>query len=310
MTEEPLVSVVIPTHFRNEQLAAAIRSVSDQTYSPLEVIVVDDSGERHAEPVCEGGDVTYIAHARNRGGNPARNTGIEAASGEYVQLLDDDDELAPEKIEKQVELLQTSDDVGVVYCGLVNPAGEEIRPNPEVRGDVYFDALRIDRMHPCLTGTMLIDSDVLGAIFPLTTREAADDIGTKVELAKTTEFDFVDEVLYYKGESESHRADGLAFNRELVNIIGENIDGYRAAPSPVYRDGMKKLYKHRGIVHVHESIWSARAIKCFYRAVRYTDRFDPLLTVSLLTSIFGYPGYTLASTAFDYVRLHFGSKIL
>jgi glycosyltransferase involved in cell wall biosynthesis len=109
-----LVSVVIPTYYRNDGLRRAIESALSQTYDPVEVIVVDDSGERYAEPVAREYDVTYIAHEENLGGNPARNTGIKAASGEYIQLLDDDDRLLPEKLERQIPALEADPSVGVV----------------------------------------------------------------------------------------------------------------------------------------------------------------------------------------------------
>jgi glycosyltransferase involved in cell wall biosynthesis len=295
MSDSPLVSVVIPTHFRNEQLREAIRSAQNQTHDNIEIIVVDDSGERHAEPVCVGLDVTYLAHEENQGGNPARNTGIEAAHGEYIQLLDDDDQLAPRKIEKQLELLRSSPSVGVVYCGIEETTGENVFPTPQMRGDVYYDSLRIFQLHPCLTGTMLIDADVLRTIFPLESREAADDIGMKIRLANETQFDYVDEVLYYKGESENHRAQSDAFTDEIVNIIRENWSNIASAPDPVSRDAMKTFYRLRGVQHIRESVWSLDAIRMFWRALQYADGFDPVLIASFISSWFGRPGYRAAS---------------
>jgi glycosyltransferase involved in cell wall biosynthesis len=302
MSSDPLVSIVIPTHFRNEQLQDAIRSAQNQTYDPIEIIVVDDSGERHAEPVCADLDVTYLAHEENRGGNPARNTGIDAASGAYVQLLDDDDELAERKIEKQVELLESSDGVGVVYCGLEAPDGTEVYPNPDARGDVYLDALRIFPLHPCLNGTMLIDARVLDEIYPLAERSAADDIGMKIRLAERTRFEYVDEILYYKGRSESHRSSGRAFDRAVAEIVRENLPAYRSAPEPVRRAGMKILYTKEGFVQLKGSLWSLGAIRSFWRALRQADGFDPILMATFVSSLFGSPGHAVASAVYQRLR--------
>jgi glycosyltransferase involved in cell wall biosynthesis len=297
-----LVSIVIPTYFRNDQLQEAIESALNQSYEPVEIIVVDDSGERHAEPVCTDADVTYIPHEVNQGGNPARNTGIEAASGEYVQFLDDDDRLAETKIEKQVALFADSPNVGVVYCGLEEPAGEEVYPTSDARGDIFYHALRIYATPSCQTGTMLIRSVVLEKIYPLADRRAADDIGMLIRLARETEFDYVDEVLFYKGGSAEHRGMGIDPRYGVMNIIQENMSAYESAPESVYREGMKLFYLNRGHVLLHESRWSFEAIRSFWRAVTYADGFDPVLFASLVSSLFGSPGLRAASLAYRRVN--------
>lgn len=111
---QPLVSVVIPTFNRAARLARAIRSVQSQSYSRLEIIVVDDgSTDATAEIVhsCEDRRIRYIRHEQNRGGAAARNTGIAAANGEVIAFLDDDDAWVPEKVEEQLRYLTTFDAV-------------------------------------------------------------------------------------------------------------------------------------------------------------------------------------------------------
>ena len=121
---KPLVSVVVPTYDRPERLRRAVESVREQTYGNVELIVVDDCSSTPAEQVLsnfdiEGLGVRHIRHAENRGANAARNNGIRAAGGEFVAFLDDDDEWAPTKIERQVRAFENGDpDVGVVYTGL------------------------------------------------------------------------------------------------------------------------------------------------------------------------------------------------
>lgn len=119
-----LVSVVIPTYKREpEMLKRALDSVASQTYGDLEVIVVDDSPadfEKRSliKELVTSYDklkINYIQHETNKGGAAARNTGIEASQGEFVALLDDDDEWLPEKTEKQIALM-SDNDVGLVYC--------------------------------------------------------------------------------------------------------------------------------------------------------------------------------------------------
>ncbi|MDS0222832.1 glycosyltransferase family 2 protein [Haloarcula sp. S1AR25-5A] len=120
---QPLVSVVIPTYKRPDKLRRATRSVAEQTYPNIELIVVDDHSPQPASDTLSGDsfdglNLVCIRHEENRGANEARNTGISEADGEYIALLDDDDDWQPKKISKQVDVFQRSDDsVGVVYTG-------------------------------------------------------------------------------------------------------------------------------------------------------------------------------------------------
>ena len=127
MTENTLVTVVIPTYSRSESLKRAINSVLGQTYRNIEILVIDDnppgSGWRAA---CEKtmGDyagnemVRYIQNEKNLGGAGARNVGIAQAKGTYIAFLDDDDAYLPEKVEKQLRRFWESgnEKLALVYC--------------------------------------------------------------------------------------------------------------------------------------------------------------------------------------------------
>ena len=293
MNADGLVSVVIPTYYRNDGLRRAIESAFSQTYEPVEVIVVDDSGERHAEPVAGEHDVTYIAHEENRGGNPARTTGIEAARGEYIQLLDDDDWLLPEKLERQVPVLESDPSVGVVYCGLREVSGEPTLPAPENRGDVLEQALRFD-LHPCQTVTMLFDGDLLRDLSPLAVREAADDLGMKIRAAARTRFEFVDEVLVVRGSSDSHRAAKMEYSDEVWSMIEEFDHLYDRFDASVRRDAMVLGHKSRGYRLLGQHWWSVGAIVAFAKALYYRRALDVGLIAALVSAVFGRPGYVLA----------------
>lgn len=148
----PLVSVVLPTYERPELLVDAVRSVCQQTYHPIELVVVDDGSTRPAREVLADVDVGDLAattirrHEENRGANAARNTGIELARGEFLAFLDDDDYWKPPKLARQVRALQTTGpDVGVVFVGqeMVDAAGSvtEVR-RPVAGGDFTANLAR------------------------------------------------------------------------------------------------------------------------------------------------------------------------
>lgn len=110
------VSVVIPTRNRARLLERAIRSVLNQTYRHLEVLVIDDGSTDGGETdrvARSFGDarLRYLSHSSSRGGAAARNTGIRAATGCYIAFLDDDDEWDATKTERQLRVLERYDAV-------------------------------------------------------------------------------------------------------------------------------------------------------------------------------------------------------
>jgi glycosyltransferase involved in cell wall biosynthesis len=117
-----MVSVVIPTYNRAHLVGRAIRSVLQQTHQRLEILVVDDASSDGTEEIVRGfrdDRIRYLRHDSNRGGSAARNTGIRAATGEYLAFLDSDDEWLPDKLRKQLALFATTADdrLGLVVCG-------------------------------------------------------------------------------------------------------------------------------------------------------------------------------------------------
>lgn len=124
--EKALVSVVIPTYKRPENLLRAIESVKAQTYPYIEIIVVDDNGigtewqqftQGMLHELIEDKSILYIVHEVNKNGSAARNTGFAASKGAFVNFLDDDDVFEPTKIEKQMKWLAKHDETfGACIC--------------------------------------------------------------------------------------------------------------------------------------------------------------------------------------------------
>ncbi len=106
-----LVSAVIPTRGRPELLRRAVRSALAQTLREIEVVVVidgEDSATKRAlqELAHEDGRVRVVALATSVGGSDARNRGVDAASGEWIAFLDDDDEWLPGKLQAQIDAMK------------------------------------------------------------------------------------------------------------------------------------------------------------------------------------------------------------
>jgi glycosyltransferase involved in cell wall biosynthesis len=105
VSKKPLVSVIIPTFNRVAMVVEAVESVLDQTYSPLEILVIDDGStdDTVQQLLSYGWRITLISKVRNQGVSAARNLGIHQSHGDYVTLLDSDDLWLPDKIERQMD---------------------------------------------------------------------------------------------------------------------------------------------------------------------------------------------------------------
>ena len=112
----PKVSVLIPTYNQARYVSEAIESALVQTYSDYEIVVVDDGSTDGTGAVAEAYiPRVRVIHQENRGESGARNAGLQATSGEYIAFLDGDDVYLPDKLERQVNVLGTHQEVGVAY---------------------------------------------------------------------------------------------------------------------------------------------------------------------------------------------------
>jgi glycosyltransferase involved in cell wall biosynthesis len=111
------VSVIIPNYNHTRFLRAAIQSVLAQTYRTFEIIVIDDgSTDNSREVVAEFGEQVRYIWQENQGLAGARNTGILAARGDYIGLLDADDQWRPDFLKAMTSLIDQHPDGAVYYC--------------------------------------------------------------------------------------------------------------------------------------------------------------------------------------------------
>ncbi len=115
MSSEPLVSVVMPTFNRAKLIVEAVRSVIEQSYQKVEIIVVDDGSTDNTKEVLEPfrNNIHYL-FTDNGGPAHARNIGMKAATGKYIAFLDSDDLYLPCKLELQVSFMERHPEVGLV----------------------------------------------------------------------------------------------------------------------------------------------------------------------------------------------------
>lgn len=122
MTNDFIVSIIIPTYNRSALLAEAIQSCINQTYRPIECIIVDDGSTDDTKEIVtkiENANISLFTvkyiFQQNAGSQVARNTGMAAATGEFIQYLDSDDLLYPDKIANQVNYFNQHPDCEAVF---------------------------------------------------------------------------------------------------------------------------------------------------------------------------------------------------
>lgn len=123
---QKLVSVIIPVFNREKWIVEALDSVVRQSYRPIEIVVVDDGSSDQSYSVVESwftqldeglkeGLYLDLSRQRNRGAQAARNKGFRKSHGQFIQFLDSDDILHPEKLSHQVSFLCTHPEIDFVY---------------------------------------------------------------------------------------------------------------------------------------------------------------------------------------------------
>jgi glycosyltransferase involved in cell wall biosynthesis len=158
-------------------LQRAINSIINQTYSNLELIIVNDAPQlvelvediRMLLTQYNQIPIQYIVHEKNMGACNARNTGIEHAMGKYVAFLDDDDEWLPEKLEKQYKLI-SKEKVALVYCSHFEIHGNGSRK-------LVTEELAREGIHHDDFERLLLNNFVGSTSYPLLSLEAVKSVG-------------------------------------------------------------------------------------------------------------------------------------
>lgn len=154
------VTVVVPIYKTEKYLDKCISSIANQTYSNLEILLIDDGSPDNCPQICDAwakkDQRIRVIHKQNEGLGLARNTGIDNASGEYICFFDSDDFVAPDTIEKSFcKLESTQAEVAVFGFSAVDisekilstfapDASKELYRNDEVRDEFLPDLIAPD----------------------------------------------------------------------------------------------------------------------------------------------------------------------
>lgn len=181
-----VVSTIIGVYNRPVLLLEAVNSVLAQTYRPIQIVIVDDGSTDGTGAVCDDlakahPGIVHVIHQSNRGLGAALNTGLPAADGEFIQFLDSDDVIMPEKFARQVEGLRAHPECGMSYCyAREYVLGEPWSGLPARRSGQTFD-----RLFPAL-----VRGKIWPAPSPLYRRAVVDDNGPFLEVAVQLDWEY------------------------------------------------------------------------------------------------------------------------
>jgi teichuronic acid biosynthesis glycosyltransferase TuaG len=224
MPDSPLVTVVVPTYNRAGLIGETIQSILNQQYGNLELIVVCDGCTDETESVVRSFDDPRIQLVmQEHSGGPARprNTGVTRARGEYVAFCDDDDLWMPEKLRRQMTVMEADPDAALCFAGGVTfGEGTSAFPNRRLKHGPqrgHFRALLYGNF--IANSTVLVRRDILTEVGPFNVDRAlhgTEDYEMWLRIAHSHKLVGIDEPLIrYRVHSG-----GLARNRAKATLRG------------------------------------------------------------------------------------------
>lgn len=141
----PLVSVIIPSYNHGKYLPDAVKSIRDQDYNSVEVIIVDDGSTDNTTDIVKALPGVKYIHQHNQGLSAARNTGIKNSGGEMLIFLDADDWLLPGAIKVNVAELQANEKLAFVsgaHLKIYETSGRQLEEYQEVKQNAYLQMLQ------------------------------------------------------------------------------------------------------------------------------------------------------------------------
>ncbi|NDP23124.1 MAG: glycosyltransferase [Paludibacter sp.] len=234
----PLVSVIVTTYNRTDYLKLTLESVFNQTFTDFEIIVIDNGTANNLnEQLCNQFEKVKYFKIENSGG-PARprNVGIREAQGKFIAFLDDDDLWLPDRLERQVAILERKSDYGLVHscCEVIDENGKlknQVigRPGtPDVKhGDV---SLRMMGNWTIMMPTPLMRKEVIDRVgfFNEEMPSAGEDVEFWVRCSFEAKFYYIDESLaqyrVHSGNISGSSAKYIELPLYLKKVLSEVYD--------------------------------------------------------------------------------------
>ena len=198
---KPKISILVAAYNVAEYLDQCLDSIVGQTYSNLEIIIVDDGSTDATGAICDhfkkADKRVKVIHQANGGLSAARNAGLKAAKGDFVMFVDGDDFIKPDMVQK---LCDASVDADVVICGYqIFPGSENIRPEEKIYSGeaATIDLLTNQEDYMVVSWNKLYKRELFdGIIFPLG-KKHEDNLTTYKIFPKAKKVVCISDPLYY-----------------------------------------------------------------------------------------------------------------
>ncbi|MCG8451364.1 MAG: glycosyltransferase, partial [Pirellulales bacterium] len=274
-----MVSVIMPTYKRPDLLPRAVRSVLEQTYRNLELIIVDDNSPDHTGGVvqslmAEDNRIRYIRNETNLHAPGSRNVAIQQAQGEFVAFLDDDDEWMPQKLELQMKLVDRFSVVGCLYNKNQRPA-----KMPECHGEPPYGEKTIEQFHfqgagfcPSAMLTRIAYFREVGGFDPQLTGPEGMDLFTRL-VARFGTAAYIKLPLHIYYTEEAHGKPRVTTSKRLLDGALKEFEKNKHLRSPA----AQKL--RRCNIELMRSALAEKKldkIRYFLKSLRFVDPFRPL----------------------------------
>ncbi|MGM9549255.1 MAG: glycosyltransferase family 2 protein [Faecousia sp.] len=252
MTEQPLISVIVPVYKVERYLDRCVQSIVGQTFQNMEIILVDDGSPDACGAMCdawaERDSRIKVIHQENAGGGQARNAGLNGASGDLIAFVDSDDYIAPDLYQHLYGLLERGADIA--ECGFVETVDDCAvfgGNDEEVRFYTPLDAMRChirDTAFRQLIWNKLYRRETIGDIrFPAGTK--IDDefftyrvLGNAGRLVRSEKIGYA-----YRQQPGSVMHDGFSLRRlEGVRAQEQRLAYLKAHMPPLVYEGRANLF--------------------------------------------------------------------
>lgn len=274
---KPVISVIIPAYNAAKTIQETIASVLNQTFSNLELIVINDGSQDSTLDVLSSikDSRLQVFSSENSGVCMARNRGIELASGEFISFLDADDIWTLDKLEAQLTALQKNPQAGVAYSWVdyIDEYGNFFHPgNPiTVNGSAYEK--------------MLIQNILENGSNPLIRREALTEIGIFDEsltlaedwdmwLRLSERYDFVtvpSVQILYRSSSSSASTNIVKMEQSALRLIEKSFKNAPASLQYIKKNTLSTLYHYLTFKSLESPLSRKNGIvatRCFWNAIK------------------------------------------
>ena len=156
----PLVSLIVPVYNVEPYLDECIRSITGQTYSNIQIILIDDGSKDSSGSICDyyadNDDRIFVIHQCNKGVSAARNAGVDKATGEWILFVDSDDYIAPYAIEFLLKAAEDfSAEIVTGNAAFVTDKASHVFAGP------YYDGLMFERIRWEQMLSRLLNNDAI-----------------------------------------------------------------------------------------------------------------------------------------------------